>query len=180
MARILVIHWNAAEAAARAERLRGEGFETSCFTDQRDGAGFRALRENPPDAVVIDLARLPSHGQAVGIALRAQKATRMVPLVFIEADPEKTARVRGLLPDAVFTTWPRIGAALRRALRHPLQNARSFPARSPATPARRSPRNCAYGKAPWWRWFTRPRVLRPSSPHCLRARAWRGAWAAPM
>ena len=122
MARILVVHWNAAEAAARAERLRGEGFETSCLTDQRDGAGFRALRENPPDAVVIDLARVPSHGQAVGIALRGQKATRMVPLVFIEAGPEKTARVRGLLPDAVFTTWPRIGAALRRALRHPLRD----------------------------------------------------------
>ena len=122
MARVLVVHWNPAEAAARAVRLRGEGFETSCFNDQRDGAGLRALREHPPDAVVIDLARLPSHGQAVGIALRAQKATRMVPLVFIEADPEKTARVRGLLPDAVFTTWPRIGAALRRALRRPLQD----------------------------------------------------------
>jgi CheY-like chemotaxis protein len=120
--RILVVHWSPAEAAARAERLRREGFETSCFTDQRDGAGFRALRENPPDAVVIDLARLPSHGQAVAIALREQKATRMVPLVFIPADPEKTARVRGLLPDAVFTAWPRIGAALRRALRHPLQD----------------------------------------------------------
>jgi CheY-like chemotaxis protein len=118
VARILVIHWNPAEAAECAERVRREGFETSCFTDQRDGAGFRALRENPPDAVVIDLARLPSQGQAVGIALREQKATRMVPLVFIEGDPEKTARVRGLLPDAVFTTWPRIGAALRRALRH--------------------------------------------------------------
>ncbi|HMD71019.1 MAG TPA: hypothetical protein VKF41_06720 [Bryobacteraceae bacterium] len=117
MARVLLIHWNAAEAEARAERLRGEGFETSCFSNQRDGGGFRALRDNPPDAVVIDLARVPSHGQAVGIALREQKATRMVPLVFIEADPEKTARVRGLLPDAVFTTWPRIGAALRRALR---------------------------------------------------------------
>jgi CheY-like chemotaxis protein len=121
VARILVVHWNSAEAAERAERLRGEGFEASCFTDQRNGAGLRALRENPPDAVVIDLARLPSHGQAVAIALREQKATRMVPLMFIEADPEKTARVRGLLPDAVFTTWPRIGAALRRALRHPLQ-----------------------------------------------------------
>jgi CheY-like chemotaxis protein len=120
VARILLVHWNAAEAVTRADRLRGEGFETSCFTDQRDGPGLRALRENPPDAVVIDLARLPSHGQAVGIALREQKATRMVPLVFIEADPEKTARVRGLLPDAVFTTWPRIGPALRRALRKPL------------------------------------------------------------
>jgi CheY-like chemotaxis protein len=122
VARILLVHWNLAEAAGRAERLRREGFETCCFTDQRDGAGFRALRENPPDAVVIDLARLPSQGQAIGIALREQKATRMVPLVFIEGDPEKTARVRGLLPDAAFTTWPRIGAALRRALRHPLQD----------------------------------------------------------
>ena len=122
MARVLLIHWNLAEAAGRVERLRRAGFETSCFTDHRDGAGFRALRENPPDAVVIDLARIPSHGQAVGIALREQKATRLVPLLFIEADPEKTTRVRSLLPDAVFTTWPRIGAALPRALRHPLRN----------------------------------------------------------
>lgn len=120
MPRVLIIHWNPGEAAERAERLLRLGFETSWFANQADGAGFRALRESPPDAVVIDLTRVPSHGQAVGIALRQQKATRMVPLAFIEGDPEKTARVRGLLPDAVFTTWPRIGAALRRALKEPL------------------------------------------------------------
>jgi CheY-like chemotaxis protein len=122
VARILVIHWNAAEAAERAERLRRKGFETSCFTDPRDGAGLRALREKPPDAVVVDLSRLPSTGQAVGIALRQQKATRGVPLVFVEGDPERTACVRGLLPDAVFAVWPGIGAALRRALHHPPQD----------------------------------------------------------
>ena len=60
MARVLLVHWNAAEAGVRADHLRGEGFDTFCFTNQRDGGGFRTLRENPPDAVVIDLARLPS------------------------------------------------------------------------------------------------------------------------
>jgi hypothetical protein len=53
----------------------------------------------------------------VGIALREQKATRRVPLLFIEGDPDKTRRTRELLPDAVYTTWPKIGPALRKALR---------------------------------------------------------------
>ena len=116
MPRVLVIHWNAAEAAERADRLRREGFDVETFSGP-GGDAFRALADNPPDAILIDLARLPSHGGAVGIAFRQRKATRAVPLVFIEGDPEKTARTRTLLPDAVFTTWPKAGAALRRALR---------------------------------------------------------------
>lgn len=116
MSRVLVIHWNAPEAAERAERLRAQGFEADSFAGP-GGAAFRALGENPPDAIVIDLTRIPSHGAAVGIALRQRKATRLVPLIFIEGDPEKTAGVRATLPDAAFTTWIKIGAALRRALR---------------------------------------------------------------
>jgi CheY-like chemotaxis protein len=116
MGRVLLIHWNSAEAAERAERIRREGFEARSCAGPGDIA-FRAVRENPPDAVVIDLNRLPSHGRQLGVALRQQKATRSIPLVFIKADPEKTARTRELLGDAIFTTWPRIGAAIRRALR---------------------------------------------------------------
>ena len=77
---------------------------------------LRALRRGPPDAIVIDLGRLPSQGGAIATALRQQKATRAVPLVFVAGDPEKTRRVRALLPDAVCTTWPGLRAALRRAL----------------------------------------------------------------
>jgi CheY-like chemotaxis protein len=121
MPRVLVIHWNAAEAAERADRLRREGFEVEAFSGP-GGDAFRALADNPPAAILIDLARLPSHGNAVGIAFRQRKATRSVPLVFIEGHPEKTARTRALLPDAVFTTWPKAGAALRRAMReHPIE-----------------------------------------------------------
>jgi hypothetical protein len=118
MSRVLVIHWNAPEAAERAERLRQAGFDAHSYAGP-GGAGFRALAENPPDAIVIDLIRIPSQGAAAGIAFRQRKATRMVPLVFLEGEPEKTANVRAMLPDAIYTTWPKIGAALRRALRQP-------------------------------------------------------------
>jgi CheY-like chemotaxis protein len=113
--RVLVIHRNAAEAAPREDRLRRAGFLVESL---RKSEELPRLRGNPPDAVVIDLTRQPSHGREVGIYLRRQKATRHVPLIFIEGDPERTAQVRSLLPDAVFTTWPRIHAALRRALRN--------------------------------------------------------------
>jgi DNA-binding response OmpR family regulator len=117
-ARVLLLHWNAAEAPERVDRLRQAGFQAESFSDANSGGGFRLIRENLPDAVVIDLSRLPSHGREVAISLRSSKATcQVLPLVFIEGDPEKAAQVRSLLPDAEFTTWPRIRAAVRRALK---------------------------------------------------------------
>src|ERR1035437_5562237 len=102
MPRVLVVHWNAPEAAERAQRLRDQGFEAESYAGP-GGAGFLALAADPPGAIVIDLARIPSQGGAAGIAFRQRKATRLVPLVFIEGDPEKTAHVRAMLPDAIFT-----------------------------------------------------------------------------
>ena len=46
------------------------------------------------------------------MALRRHKATRSVPLVFVEGDPEETRRVRTLLPYATFTDWKGASAAL--------------------------------------------------------------------
>jgi CheY-like chemotaxis protein len=54
----------------------------------------RVVRHDPPDAVVIDLARLPSHGREVAGILRQQTATHHLPIVFIEGDPDKTRRPR--------------------------------------------------------------------------------------
>jgi hypothetical protein len=141
--RILLLHWNDAEAAERVERLRRAGFQAEYFATTNSDGGFRLMRENPPDAVVIDLTRLPSHGRAVAISMRGSKIPRDVGLVFIKGDPEKTAQVRLLLPDAVFTTWPRVGAAVRRALKAKPETA-IVPStqRWQATPARRYPRSC--------------------------------------
>ena len=117
MARIRLIHWNAAEAAERASRLPADEFQVD--HSQIDPAGLRALRANPPDALVIDLGRLPSHGRDVGVAMRQTKATRSIPLVFVEGDSAKVERVRQLLPDAVYTDWPNIQLALRQAVANP-------------------------------------------------------------
>ena len=118
MARVLVVHWNEDEAAERVERLRRAGHSARAHWREQ-GEELRELRTDPPDCVVIDLGRLPSHGRAVGTWLRQTKATRLVPLVFVQGDVEKTARVRELLPDAEYTTWRGIRGALGRALRAP-------------------------------------------------------------
>jgi CheY-like chemotaxis protein len=118
VARIRLFHWNAAEGNQRAEELRRAGHEVD-YQVALGPVDLRAMRECPPDAFVIDLARTPSQGRDVALALRQQKATRAAPLVFVEGDPEKTARVRELLPDAVYTPWPGVGGALERAMRQP-------------------------------------------------------------
>lgn len=117
MPRIRLIHWNAAEAAERAARLPADEFRVEHA--QLNTAGLRGLRANPPDALLIDLGRLPSHGRDLGVAMRQTRATRALPLVFVAGDPGKVERVRQLLPDAVYTDWPNIQPALRRAIANP-------------------------------------------------------------
>ncbi len=117
MARVHLIHWQAAEAQERARLLRAAGHAVVCHT-RMDGEGLRALRSDPPEVFIIDLSRAPSQGGAIAIWLRQQKATRHVPLVFIEGEPGKTQRVRAMLPDATFTPWARVRSALRGALKN--------------------------------------------------------------
>ncbi len=115
--RVRLIHWKAEEAAQRARILLSAGYEVSY--ERFTPTSFKEMRENPPDAVVIDLSRIPSHGRDVGLGIRQYKDTRHVPLVFVEGDPVKVERIRELLSDAVFTAWERILDALEQALTHP-------------------------------------------------------------
>ncbi len=114
--RVVLIHWNAAEAGQHADVLRRSGFDVEYIPAKGAGPGLRDLRERPPDAFVISLDRQPSQGRAVATFLRQQKATRSVPLVFVGGDPEKVARVRDALPDAHYAEWRAIRGALRRAM----------------------------------------------------------------
>jgi CheY-like chemotaxis protein len=116
--RVRLIHWNAAEAEERAERLRAVGYVVDA--DVPTGpATLRALREDPPDAVVIDLGRLPSQGRDFAISLRVAKATRHVPLVFVGGAAEMVEGVRDLLSDAAFTSWDEIEGGLAAAIADP-------------------------------------------------------------
>jgi CheY-like chemotaxis protein len=115
--RIRLIHGKPAEAAERIAGLRSAGYIVACST--MSPALLREIRRDPPDAVVVDLARSPAMGRDVAIWVRKTKSTRHLPLVVVEGDPDKTERVRSLLPDAVFTPWSRIRGSLRRALARP-------------------------------------------------------------
>lgn len=104
------------EAGSLCDRLNRLGFSASAYPCRGD-KGFRNIVAVPPDVIVIDLIRMPSYGRVMGALIRERKSTRMIPLVFVEGDPEKARRVRELLPDAVFTDLPRIGPAVERAIR---------------------------------------------------------------
>src|SRR5262245_61329228 len=116
--RVRLIHWNAKEAEDRAEILRAAGYEVDA--GPFDAAARKAIRTDPFAAFVIDLSRIPTQGRDVGMALRVSKATRHVPLVFTEGEIGTLAKVRAQLPDAVFTDWKHVRAALRQAIAEPL------------------------------------------------------------
>jgi len=117
MARVRLIHWNAAEAQEKVTRLQSAGYEAEW--EPLDPPALRKLGADPPDAVVIDLSRIPSQGRDLGVMLRKQKSTRHIPLVFVEGAADKVTRVREALPDAAYTTWSRIRGALKGALSKP-------------------------------------------------------------
>jgi len=76
-------------------------------------------RENPSDAIVIDLSRLPSQGRDMAMALRSYKSTRTIPLVFVDGDNEKLKRVKAQIPDATYTKWDQVVEELEEILTHP-------------------------------------------------------------
>lgn len=132
MPRVRLIHWNESEAIERAGRLRAMGFVVNAEPLQTTGA-MKSLRDDPPEAFVIDLSRLPSHGRTIGFTLREQKPTRMIPIVFVDGEAEKVAATRKLLPDAAYTTWAKIARDLPRAIANPPKN--PFVAKSESGPS---------------------------------------------
>jgi CheY-like chemotaxis protein len=117
MPRIRLLHWKAREAAGLLEALQSAGHEVD-YDETFRPALMREWRESPPDAFVIDLTRLPSHGREIAIALRQSRATRQVPLVFCDGAEEKVAAIQALLPDAYYCTRGTLRSGLRKALKN--------------------------------------------------------------
>ena len=114
---VCLIHWNRDEAAERAPLIEAAGYRVDASPFSH--GYLRRLRNDPPAAVVIDLSRLPSHGREVAMALRQYKSTRALPIVFVDGQPDKAARVKELLPDAKYASWQGIGPAIREAIAEP-------------------------------------------------------------
>jgi DNA-binding NarL/FixJ family response regulator len=115
MKTVRLIHWNDAEAKERAGRVKEAGYDVSCELP-RGPQFLRDLRAHSPVAVLIDLSRLPSQGRDLAVAIRHQKSTRHIPLVFVDGDPEKVAKIKNVLPDAVYTSWGRLKDSLKQAI----------------------------------------------------------------
>ncbi|HEU4342310.1 MAG TPA: DNA-3-methyladenine glycosylase I [Candidatus Binatia bacterium] len=71
--------------------------------EYEDGArGGSAIKQNPPDAVVIYLTRLPSHGRATAEYLTQTKSTRSIPLIFVGGEGEALEKTRTKIPGGIF------------------------------------------------------------------------------
>ena len=113
--RVRLFHWNAAGSGALIQSLALAGHIVE-YDEKFSSQVSRSIRESPPDAIVIDLTRLPSHGREVATYLRGSKVTRTIPIVFLDGEPAKVEAIRGLIPDAVFTSSASVASALVRAV----------------------------------------------------------------
>jgi CheY-like chemotaxis protein len=182
MYRIRIVHWNAAEAEERAGRLPAHAFAVD--SDQVGQPGLRRLRQAPPDAVVIDLSRLPLQGRDLAGGLRTYKDTRRVPLIFVGGDPQKVTSIKELLLDAVYTAWDQIVGALQQTIASPPTDPLSAPRRWPAMAARPCRKSYVSELVQSSAWSARRAVLKQPWATCLRARsssasAWGGCRGQP-
>lgn len=116
-----LVHFAESEGLERQKQLEALGFEVAFdFGDSLFVS--RQIKAGPPDAVVIDLSRLPSGGREVAHSVRTTKATRHLPIVFVDGEPEKVEKTRQFIPDATFTSWGRIKTALPKAIARPIKN----------------------------------------------------------
>lgn len=117
MARIRFVQGPKGGPGPDAARLRSAGHtvEAGALTP----AAMKELRAAPPDAVVIDLGHAFAFGRDIALWLRQAKATRRIPIVFIEGDPGKLERLKAQLPDATYTSRGRIRSAVKEALANP-------------------------------------------------------------
>jgi hypothetical protein len=120
MHKIRLIHWNESQGAERAEQLRIGGYDVEF--KPLEANELKSIRQEPPDAIVIDLTRSPAQGRDLGLNFRKYKSSRFTPLVFAGGEADKVARVRNLLPDAAFSDWDEIDQALQNVIAHPPQD----------------------------------------------------------
>lgn len=117
MLRVRLIHWKVEETDQRIAKIEKAGFAAEFA--ECEPAVWKEIRADPPDVILIDLGRLPSHGREVAIMFRDSKKTRHIPIVFVDGADEKIIKVKQSIPDAVYTTWGRIKSAITKAVSNP-------------------------------------------------------------
>jgi DNA-binding response OmpR family regulator len=115
MARLFFIHWNKEEAHERSRPLRDAGHDVTVHSDSGEEA-WRLLKALPPDALVVSLDRLPSHGRRVAAVTTEHKRLRDVPVMFAGGELDKARAARRQFPEAAFSDWFSLVAAVEALL----------------------------------------------------------------
>ena len=105
-------------AQQQAQGLTAAGWQVG--VESEDGSrAYQRIEAHPPDVVVIDLSLKPSHGRRTAAALREHKATRDLPIVFVDGTARAIETATAQVPDAIFTTCARLQSTLRLGITAP-------------------------------------------------------------
>lgn len=99
--KLFLVAWDAALVYRRVGALQDAGWVVAVET-QDHAQAYRAIRSEQPDVVVVDLASRPADGQMLVRHLRLGKATRDLPVIFLDGDEDARLHTRDLLPGAIF------------------------------------------------------------------------------
>ncbi len=113
MARVFYVHWNKDEALETVRELRDAGHGVDLHWNTGEEA-WRLLKEGPPDALVISLDRLPSHGRTVANVTTESKRLRGLPVIFVGGEPDKVAATRAKFSGATFCSRTELLKLLKR------------------------------------------------------------------
>jgi hypothetical protein len=113
MAKIFYLHWHETEVKERLTPLIKAGYEVTYHWSTQEHAKFG---EALPDAVVISLDRLPSHGRAVAEWFGEAKKRQHIPLVFAGGETDKVKATKAKFPKAIFCATEEVPAILTRLL----------------------------------------------------------------
>lgn len=113
MAKVFYLHWNEAELKERLAPLAKAGYEVVSHWRTEARAQFGEIL---PDAVVISLDRLPSHGRAVAEWLVEAKKRQHIPLIFAGGQPDKVQATKTKFPQATFCATEKVLDTLKKLL----------------------------------------------------------------
>jgi len=107
---VFVVHWHEGELLEILTRLQSPGLNLRGHWSQ----GVKANLNNPwPDALVVSLDRLPSHGWAIAEWMWSAKSRQHIPIYFVGGEPEKIQATKSKFPEGKYCTWEELPQLLK-------------------------------------------------------------------
>ena len=109
--RLFYVHWNEGECKERVRELRRAGHVVRAHWSTTTSPDLKAKL---PEALVISLDRLPSHGRAIAEWLWEAKKRQHIPIVFEGGAADKVAATKAKFVAALYCRTGAVADALAR------------------------------------------------------------------